>query len=434
MKAILIKNVSFVDEDFNVHENKAIVVKPPYISKIIENNLSDLTKNVDEEIDAKGCLLLPGFVNNHSHNAMTLLRGYAENLPLEKWLFDKVFPFETKMTAESAEAGVSLAILEMLRNGIVSTTDMYFFGDETVEVYEKYGVKANFGRAVVSDEDEHLAENRCFKEADELFNKYHNYADERIKIDFSIHAEYTSTEKIARDFASYMKDKDANMHIHISETDKEVLECFERHKKTPVQYFNDLGLLTKKTLGAHLVSLSDEDLDILKNSEMTVVSCPVSNLKLASGVARLKEMIDRGIKVTYGTDGTASNNSLDMFAEMKTAYILQREKYKDWSTMTPEIVLQGATTGGFLSQGRKNAGKIKEGYRADLILIKTDDPNLCPKHSITNNILFSANPSNVCMTMVDGEVLYKDGEYAKMDVEKIIFDAETQTKKILEQL
>jgi 5-methylthioadenosine/S-adenosylhomocysteine deaminase len=223
---------------------------------------------------------------------------------------------------------------------------------------------------------------------------------------------------------------DANMHVHVSETADEVAGCGERHGKSPVTYFADLGLFDGQTTAAHCVHLSDDDIAILREKGVTVASCPVSNLKLGSGVARLSDLDQAGVRVTLGTDGPASNNSLSMLNEMKNALILQRGIYRDFSGITPAKMLDAATRQGFLAQGRGGCGEIAVGKAADLVMIDLSAPNLNPDYNLLNNLLFSANEANILLTMIDGQVVYDRGEYPTIDLERAKAEARSAMRKI----
>ncbi|GAA5819764.1 MAG: amidohydrolase partial [Methanobrevibacter sp. CfCl-M3] len=311
----IFQNTTYLDHNFNPQKGD-VLIKNDEIFKI--KNIKDKKSRpikLDKSykvIDCENKLLMPGFYNNHAHSAMSLLRGYAENLTLDEWLTKKIFPIEMNFDDESIKAGVDLSILESLKNGIVSTRDMYFSPKITYDAYKKALVKVNFGRAIVDDNGKKLKDNNSFieaKEIDDYVKK--NSKDDKIKIDYSLHAEYTSTKKIAQELSDYLKNKSNFFNVHISETKKEVKECYKKYRKSPVKYFYDLGLLNSKTIGAHLVHIDDQDLKLLKKSKTTVAINPISNLKLSSGVSRLSDFYNNGIKVTIGTDSVASNKFLE---------------------------------------------------------------------------------------------------------------------------
>ncbi len=325
-----------------------------------------------------------------------------------------------------------LSYAESLRFGIVSSSEMYYFMDDMVRAARESKVKANISRAIVNFDESDVWKLPSMIEMKRSFEEYHNICNERIKIDASIHAEYTSNHLAVEAVADYAREHRARMHVHVSETRSEHEECKQRHGgKTPVMYFNELGLFDVPTTAAHCVWIEGEDFDILKDKGVTVAANPVSNLKLASGVSNVPEMLRKGINVAIGTDSTASNNSLNFFEEMKVFALTAKAWYMDPKAVSPEQALYAATRAGAAGQGRDDCGLIKEGFKADLIVVDISKPNMHPVHDLRNNLVYSASGSDVLLTMVDGEVLYKDGEYYSIDVEKTIYEAQQATKKIL---
>lgn len=395
---------------------------------VVENDLITYIGNdkpngeFDRIISGNDKMLMPGLYNCHTHIPMTLFRGYAEDLPLHEWLETKIWPAEDIMTSDMVYTASKFAIAEMIKNGIVSFTDMYSFCDRIVNASIETGIKANISRALLSfDPKEKLKDNFRFKEAKELYESYHNKADGRIKIDMSLHAEYTNQFTIAEEFAEYTKSINANMHIHLSETFKEHNECIERHGKTPTEFFYDAGIFNSPTIAAHCVAVTDEDMDIMSEMNVTAAHNPVSNLKLGSGVMRLPDMLNKGINVAFGTDGCASNNTTDILKEMYIAAILHKGINNKPDIIPTHQIFKMATENGAKSQGRNNCGKIEIGYKADMILIDLNDINNIPFYN-AESTLYSINSSNVCMTMVDGKILYENGEYTTIDIEKLKYD------------
>jgi 5-methylthioadenosine/S-adenosylhomocysteine deaminase len=359
------------------------------------------------------------------------MRGYGENLPLQDWLEKRIFPFEALLTAEDVYYSTLLGIAESARFGIVSTTDMYYFCDQMAEAFLKSGAKANIGRGIACFTDEDLKDLKAFSESRDLYEKYDGSGGGRIRVDMSLHAEYTSTEKVARQLAEYTKRIGARMHVHVSETKKEHEDCKSRHRgKTPVQYFNELGLFDSKTTAAHCVYIEGEDYDILKKKGVTVASNPISNLKLASGICNVPKLLEEGINVAIGTDSVASNNSLNFIEEMKFLALIHKEEYKNPCLTRPKEVLHSATRAGALGQGREDTGLIAEGYKADLIVLDVSAPHMHPVHDIASNIIYSASGSDVLLTMVDGTVIYKEGDYPTIDLEKVKFETERSMNRI----
>ena len=396
-------------------ENKRIVS--------ITRELPDLAGA--DVVDAKENLLIPGFYNAHCHAAMTLFRGYGEDLPLQRWLEERIFPAEDRLNYENVTVATRLAIAEMLKGGIVSFSDMYMFEDAVAEVVLETGMKANLSRALVSfSPDANIATDNRFAEAKSLVEKYQDADDERVKVDFSLHAEYTNLPHYIAQVGEYTAANGLRMHLHVSETEKEHNECISRHKKTPTQLFCDLGALDTPTLAAHCVWVSDEDIAIFAEKGVSVVHNPVSNLKLGSGVMPLGKLLKAGVNVCFGTDGVASNNRLDVLREMQTAAILHKGILLDPTATTASQMPKLATRNGALAQGRKDCGEIRIGARADLVLIDRTTVHNMPCFDDYAMLCYSAERSDVLLTMVDGRILYQNGTYTLIDEERLRFDAQ----------
>ncbi|MCQ2485075.1 MAG: amidohydrolase [Clostridia bacterium] len=377
----------------------------------------------DYKKDMAGKLVMPGLINCHNHCPMVLLRGIGSDLPLDKWLFGTVFPIEDKLNAEHISAGSYLAIMEMLRGGTVSFSDMYFEPHTTIEAVAKSGMRANITRPVQSfDPNEMPEDSYRIKESLELFDKYNNTFDGRVLVDFCIHAEYTVTERIAKAYIDMCNERNGLLHIHLSETEKEHRECKEKYGKTPAKWFDDMGAFDSRAFLAHCVEVEDSDLEIFKSKNVSVVHNPTSNMKLGSGFARIPKMLDMGINVALGTDGAASNNNLDMFEEMHLASVIHNGYLKDATVMNADTVIKMATVNGAKLQGRADCGEIKVGNKADMIAIDLNAPHLYPALDKKALITYAAQSSDVCMTMVDGKVLYENGEYKTIDAEKVYYD------------
>ncbi len=413
---MLFKNISIINENLEIQNNMYVGVEGDKIDYI---GTQKPQKDYGDEYDGKQKLLSAGFVNLHTHSPMTLLRGYAENLPLQSWLNDRVFPFEDRLNCDRAYYGAMLSIAEMLACGTTSFTDMYFFGDGVMKAVIESGAKINFGRSIVSFADENIEKNDRFQEGVYLTEKYHNTQNGRIKIDMSLHAEYTNNLSIIEQFGEYTKGRGQINHIHLSETKSEHDACKEKYGKTPARLFADAGALDSPAILAHCVWVEDDDIEIFAEKGATVAHCPASNLKLGSGVCNTYKMLEKGVNVGIGTDSAASNNGLDIMREMYLAAILPKGIQNRADIITPQDVYKMATVNGYKAQGRTDCGVIKEGCKADLIVIDLDKPNMYPDFDVLNNLVYSANKSDVVLTMVDGNVLYKNGEFTTIDVEKI---------------
>lgn len=385
----------------------------------------------DAHKDMRGKLLMPGLINCHSHSPMVLLRGIGSGLPLQEWLFDKVFPIEDRLVPEDIAAGTRLALLEMIAGGTTSFSDMYFFPRETVAAVVEAGVKANLNRCVQCfDENQTVEQNVQIPQSLALFEEFHGAADGRVRIDFSIHAEYTCKSHIVRAYSELCRARGGRMHIHLSETRKEVEECIARHGVSPVQWFEDLGTLASPTAAAHCVAVSDEDIVILKRRGVSVVHNPTSNLKLGSGFAPVRRFMDEGINLALGTDGAASNNNLDMFEEMHLAAVMHCGYHRDPTAVRAAEVLDMATVNGAKLQGREDTGVLAVGKKADLIALDLDRPHLYPNFDTPALLTCAAHASDVVLTMVDGKILYENGEFKTLDREKVLFEARAAVERL----
>jgi 5-methylthioadenosine/S-adenosylhomocysteine deaminase len=421
MKTI-IKNATLLAETGYEKGNWHILVENKRIASITKD-LPDTAGT--EVIDAKGNLLIPGFYNAHCHAAMTLFRGYGEDLPLQRWLEERIFPAEDRLNYKNVTVATRLAIAEMLKGGIVSFSDMYMFQDAVAEVVLETGMKANLSRALVSfSPDANIASDTRFAEAKALVEKYQDADNERVKVDFSLHAEYTNLPHYIAQVAEYTTENGLRMHLHVSETEKEHNECIARHGKTPTKLFYDLGALNTPTLAAHCVWVNDEDIAIMAEKGVSAVHNPVSNLKLGSGVMPLGKMLSAGVNVCLGTDGVASNNRLDILREMQTAAVLHKGVMLDPTATTAAQMPKLATRNGALAQGRTDCGEICIGARADLVLIDRTSVHNMPCFDDYAMLCYSAERSDVLMTMVDGRILYQNGTYTLIDEERLRYDAQ----------
>jgi len=428
---MLFKEITILDENLNIKNNMYIGIiddKIDYIGNAAPE------KDYGEVYDGKGKLAMSAFYNAHAHSPMTLLRGYGENMRLQEWLEQKIFPFEDKLKDDDVYWGTLLAMAESIRYGIVSSTDMYFFSDMIVKAVLDSGVKNNISRAIVNFGAQNVKELPSYSEAGSLYKNYHNAGNGKIKVDMSIHAEYTSDPETVRVISEYAKELGVNMHVHISETQFEHEACKTRHNKTPAQYFNSLGAFDVKTTAAHCVWLEGEDFDIFAEKGVTVATCPVSNMKLASGIANIPLLLQKGVNVAIGTDGVSSNNNLNMIEEMKFMACAAKVRDNDPTAVTPKEALYAAAKAGAESQGREDCGTLKTGNKADIAVLDIDKPHMYPVHDILTNVVYSASGSDIVLTMADGKVLYKNGEYKTIDIEKTMFETDKSKARILSEL
>lgn len=370
----------------------------------------------DREIDGQGNLLMPGFKNAHTHSAMTFLRSFADDLPLQEWLYDKVFPMEGKLTKEDQVLLAKLGMLEYLSSGITANFDMYLDNACHAVASKEIGFRTvlcgsmnDFGGTVEETEEEFYRLN----EVSPLVSS---------KIGF--HAEYTTNGETLKRLAKMANRLKQPVYTHIAETKKEVDECYERYNVSPFEFLDSIGMFEYGGGGFHGVWMSEKDKEICQKKAVSIVSNPSSNLKLASGIADLCGLLEAGINVALGTDGAASNNALDMFREMYLASVLQKVTKEDASAMDAEDVLRMATTGGAKAMGLTDCDILAEGKCADLIMIDMHRPNMQPENHITKNIVYSGSKENIKMTMIDGKILYEDGCFhVDDDVEQIYSEA-----------
>lgn len=429
---MLFKEITILNKDFEIEENMYVGVRGEKIEYIGKEKPAE---DFGQEYDGKNRILMPGFYNAHAHSPMALMRGYGENLVLQDWLSTRIFPFEDQLNSNAVYWGTMLCMAESIRFGIVSSSDMYYFIPDMVQAVADSGAKSNLSRSVANPMGMPFEQLPSIRETLDAIRLYNGYGNGRVIMDTSIHAEYTSNEETVRGLAAITKEHDLIMHVHASETKLEHEECKERHGGlTPVQYFDQCGLFDTKALAAHCVWCEDEDLNILRDRGVTVASNPISNLKLASGICDAPKMMEMGINVALGTDSVSSNNSLNFLEEIKAFATIAKVKANDPTVITPKEALLAATRNGALAQGRENCGVLQEGFQADLIVLRTDVPNMHPIHNLINNIVYAASGSDIALTMVDGKILYRDGEYTTIDIEKTIFEAEKATAEILKQL
>jgi 5-methylthioadenosine/S-adenosylhomocysteine deaminase len=380
--------------------------------------------NFSRGIDCRGDILMPGLINAHAHTAMCLMRGYADDYTLQEWLFDKVFPVEGKLGVREILAGARLGFAEMIASGTTSVSDMYFHQPEVAALALGVGMCVSLCNGVVALDGKLNLSNRCFTELKTLMCDFHGKGDGLVRADSSIHAEYTSFPAAWRAETELALEHGLVMHLHLSETKQEHEACVARYGKTPAQVFEEHGVFRAKTLAAHCVWLTDEDMDILARNNVSAVHNPVSNLKLGSGIARVSDMIGRGVNVALGTDGCCSNNSHDLFEEIKLAALLAKGTSGDPTRLPAYEAIKLATVNGAKAQGREGQiGQVREGMQADLILMKTDSPSMCPVYAPASAIAYAAKGSDVRLTMIRGKILYENGEFTTIDVEQAIAEA-----------
>jgi 5-methylthioadenosine/S-adenosylhomocysteine deaminase len=431
---MLFSQIDYLNSKFEV-EHGFIGTEGAFIT-YVGATAPDDPERFGERYDGTGKLLVPGMYNTHAHAPMTLLRGYAEGLKLQDWLYNKVFPFEAKIDGERALPATLLAIAEMLRFGVVGFTDMYYFSDARAKAVLESGIKANLCDGVMVFDQEATYESLENKANNErIVRDYHNAADGRLRIDLNIHSEYISNPQVVRAVGDHAVELGVQTHVHISETRLEHEECKQRRGGlTPTEYFESLDFFRAPCTAAHCVWSEPQDWEIFARRGVTVAANPASNMKLASGFAPIPEILAAGANVALGTDGVASNNSHNILKDLYLFALIYKGSSGDPTVVTPEQALAAATVNGARSQGRADGGTIEPGKRADLVALDVNVPWMQPVHNLVSNLVDSAQGTDVVLTMIDGKVLYKDGDYLTIDIERVIAETQKAADDIVAEL
>ncbi len=373
----------------------------------------------EEEIDGEGGVLMPGFVNAHTHVPMTAMRGYGDGNNLQDWLNNYIFPVEARWDDRAIRCCTDLGLAEMIASGVTCIADMYGHSPAIAQEVAAAGISANLsvGGVQFTDDFNPDTHNDCRVQR-ELTEQWHGYNDGQILVDASVHGEYTSHQQLWRWMAGYAREHGLGMHVHISETRSEHEECLARHGKTPIQVLNDYGVWDGRAIAAHCVWTTPEDWAVMAEKGVSAIHNPMSNLKLGSGIAPVPAMKKAGVNVCLGTDGVSSNNCTDFFGDLKLAAILHNGAGCDPLALLPIDALRMATANGGRALGRKT-GVIAEGYTADLILVDFSRLNLTPCHSVLSNLAYAAHGSDVRMNMARGRVIYKDGDFLTIDIQRV---------------
>lgn len=417
----LFSNVTVVtmDEELRVLFSAFVGVTDGRISYLSRKAPQEQPKKI---INGEGMVLMPGLINCHTHLAMSPLRGYADDVELSTWLNDYIFPREDRLDGRCVKAATLLSLAECLRFGTTSVSDMYYFCDEIAGAVAQSGIKANLSRAVTffGEDFDFEKDHRC-QEMVALKEKWHNFDNGRIRVEASIHGEYTSDYRVWDAVSEYAINEGIGMHVHLSETQAEHEACKERCGLTPAQVLDCHHVFDVPAIAAHCVWLEPEDMRLLAKRKVSAVHNPSSNLKLASGCARVEDMIKAGMNVALGTDSSASNNNLDMFKEIRAATLMAKGVSLDPRALPAQAALMMATVCGARAQHREaECGMIKLGMDADLILLDFTQPHLMPCHNVLSHLAYAVSGSDVVMTMVRGEILYAAGKYLTIDLDAVV--------------
>lgn len=391
-QVLTMKDLNIFSGEVWIEDNKI-----SYVGKSKETSV-----HFDREIDVQNNLIMPGFINAHTHSGMTFLRSMADDMPLQQWLNEKVFPIEAKLTQDDIYYFSKLAILEYLTSGITTNFDMYL----NPEAIVKASLDTKYRTVLCGAINDFCL---SVEDVERCFNEY-NQENSLISYILGFSHEYTNSKEKIEQVAALSHKYKAPVYTHLSETEYEVSTCKEKTGLSPVEYLCDLGVYDYGGGAFHCVHMSEHDLDLFQEKHLNVVTNPASNLKLASGIAPIQNMLQRNINVCLGTDGAASNNCLDMFREMFLVTGLAKYKEKDASAVDAYEVLKIATINGAKALNL-NCGVLEAGKLADLIILDLHQPNMQPMNNIAKNIVYSGSKSNVKCTMVNGEILYEDGRF-----------------------
>lgn len=417
-KILLYKNDEFVvEDDITVGITNGSI---EFIGKPSSNLKSK------QNIELKNHLLLPGLVNTHTHLPMSLFRGLADNLPLIKWLENYIFPLEGALLDKNfIGLGTRLSAVELIKSGVTTCCDMYFYNKSVAEAVDVAGLRALIGVAVPSVEKDWQ---QWKQKTLDLQKQYKN--NSRIQAALAPHAPYTVSSDVLKQMGDFSKKENLFLSIHASESQQEQQEIKSKHGKTPIEYLHDLNVTGENSIFAHCVWASDSDLDIMAKTKTSLAYNPESNMKLSNGIAPIEEALSKGVVVGLGTDGSASNNNLNMFEEMGTGTKLQALKYGDKS-LTAGQMLKMATIEGAKALGlSRKIGTIELGKKADLIAVNLQQPQFYPPHNLISHLIYSANGSEVSFTMCDGKILMQDYKLKTLNEEQIYEETLEASKKI----
>lgn len=432
---ILIKNVRIANVGSVHSEADSIFISDGRISFIGNSGDEIQGHKVDKVIEGRNLIALPGLVNSHTHCAMTLFRNYANDLALEEWLFNKIFPVERKLSSDDVYWGTMLGIAEMIKSGTTCFADMYLHMDAVAHAVYETGIRANLSRSPLRFETGTKV--KAFDESEDFikyFIDWHDSANGRIKVYLEVHSVYLFNEQQLVDAAALAKQLGIGIHIHILETTREREVSISRYGMSSVEICHKCGIFDVPVIAAHCVHLSETDMQILKEKEVNIAHNPSSNLKLGSGIAKINDMLNRGMNVVIGTDGAASNNNLDMFEEMHITALIHKGYLMNPLVLDANTVLGLATSNGAKALGFNETGYIREGMKADLILVDVNKPHLCPLNDPVAALVYSARSSDVDTVIVDGRVLMEKRELKTIDEERVMYEAKRTAEKLLKDL
>lgn len=427
MRKMLIKGCAVIPVNGHAIDNGAIAIENDTLQYV--GPLAKLPAGWEDQpaINAEDMIAMPGLVNSHTHAAMTLLRGYADDLPLKQWLEERIWPQEEKLDREDIYWGTMLALLEIIRSGTTTFADMYFHMDAVAEAVVAAGTRASLSQGLIGLQDR--GEERLAAGIDFII-QWQGAGEGRVTTMLGPHAPYTCPPAYLMKVAEKAADLNTGLHIHLAETKEEVEGVRRQYKYTPVALMDKLGLFNLPVLAAHCVHVTPKEIEILAAKQVGVAHCPESNLKLASGIAPVVDMLAAGVRVAIGTDSAASNNNLDMIGEMRTAALLAKGAILKPTAVPTHKALAMATIYGAMALGlHQEIGSLEAGKKADLILIRKNRPHMIPCHDAEANVVYAASGHDVDTVIVNGKIIMDGGEVKTLDAEKIYAEVRKRIKK-----
>ena len=420
---ILITDVRLIQASTSSARTVDLGIENGRISFIREHSLSNSEKGPHQEswdriVEGQGRLILPGLINAHTHLGMTLLRGYGDDLPLMVWLQEKMWPLEDQLTAEDVYWASLLAIGEMLRSGVTTCGDMYFHMEATAEAVTEAGIRASLSRGIQGIGGSGL---RGLVEGVRFCQEWQTAADGRITTMLGPHAPFTCPPDFLHKVVDWAARLEAPIHIHVAETMAEVSQIKDEYNTTPLGMLAANGVLDVPVTAVHCVYMEEKDLKLAADKNVRVVHCPGSNMKLGSGIAPLPEMLTEGLTIGLGTDSAASNNKLDLWEEMRFASLIHKAQKQDATVVPASVALEMATYNGAVALHLEKVGRLLPGWAADLILVDTDGLHWQPANDLQASVVYSGQCTDVSLVMVDGRILYEEGELLTIDEDKVCY-------------
>ena len=426
MSTLRIANGRVLRPDLSVERSDIVIDQS---TGVIES-VGKAVRPGSDTLDASDCLIIPGLRNAHTHIAMTLLRGLADDKPLDAWLQEDIWPVESKLTEEDVKIGAKLGALEMIKSGTTAISDMYFHVPGIVDAIEEAGIRALLGHTAITVGKDGADAHRDMEMSLEVAERFDGAANGRIRTTFQPHALTTVERPYFEEYVPKARDRGLPIHFHANETVQEVEPIIEREGMRPIEYADELGLLGEETFIAHGVHLDDTEIALLAETGTQVVHCPASNMKLASGIAPVQQLLDAEVTVGIGTDGAASNNDLSVFDEMRDAAMSGKIQAESAAAVSARAVVQMATAWGADILGF-GSGHLTEGANADLAVIDFAAPHLTPVHDYVSHLAYAVTSADVRHTICDGQVLMRNRQVQTLDEEAVMAEAEDRAAALV---